>query len=321
MIRYVFGPEDLGRVRFAISPVFELAASIDVLRNVEAHGLHEPWVRWAGPRVATTHRTRRERLVPARGDHPAFVTPPPDTPRPALDDELDRVRATPADRVLRELGWAFPAGPLPSAAEAFAADVDRGLGELVQQMRAYWDAALAPRWPQLLALLEADVDHHARGLAARGPLGAFADMHPRVRWHDGAVEVEHHYDHEVELGGRGQLLVPTAFAWPEVWAMVDPPWQPSIIYPPRGLGALYAPASTAGALSDLLGRRRAQILAELAVPASTGQLATRLRASPAGVSEHLSVLRRAGLVTGRRAGREVLYARTEAGDALVRSAA
>src|SRR6185503_2326478 len=51
VIRYVFGPEDLGRVRFAISPVFELAASIDVLRNPDAHSLHEPWIRWAAPRA------------------------------------------------------------------------------------------------------------------------------------------------------------------------------------------------------------------------------------------------------------------------------
>ena len=37
------------------------------------------------------------------------------------------------------------------------------------------------------------------------------------------------------------LLVPTAFVWPEVWAMLDPPWQPAIVYPPRGLGALWEP--------------------------------------------------------------------------------
>jgi len=321
MIRYVFGPEDLGRVRFAISPVFELAASIDVLRNPDAHSLHDPWIRWAAPRAERVDRDLLEVLVPARGYHPDFITPPPDTPRPRLEHELERVLATPPERVLRELGWAYPAGPLPPAAAAFAADPGGQLERLVAQMRAYWDAALAPRWPELLARLEADVDHHARGLAAHGPLGAFEDVHPRVRWRDGGVEVEHHYDHEVELDGRGLLLVPTAFAWPEVWAMVDPPWQPSIIYPPRGLGALYEPSAIAGALEALLGRRRARILAELTAPTSTQQLAARLHASPAGVSEHLAVLRDAGLIDGRRAGRAVLYARTEAGDALVRSAA
>ena len=104
--------------------------------------------------------------------------------------------------------------------------------------------------------------------------------------------------------------------------MVDPPWQPAIVYPPRGLGTLWEPRGRAhaGALAGLLGRRRARVLTELGVPVSTLALAARLSASPAGVSEHLAALRRAGLVHGRRDGRAVLYARTEAGDALVRAA-
>jgi len=38
--------------------------------------------------------------------------------------------------------------------------------------------------------------------------------------------------------------------------------------------------------------------------------------SPGSVSEHLSVLKRAGLVTGRREGRRVVYTRTTNGDVL-----
>jgi DNA-binding transcriptional ArsR family regulator len=73
------------------------------------------------------------------------------------------------------------------------------------------------------------------------------------------------------------------------------------------------------ALDALLGARRARILAELSAPASTSDLAARLGASSAGVSEHLGVLRRAGLVTAARDGRAVRYVRTEAGDALMRA--
>jgi DNA-binding transcriptional ArsR family regulator len=103
--------------------------------------------------------------------------------------------------------------------------------------------------------------------------------------------------------------------------MIDPPWQPAIVYAPRGVAALWAPERRpADALADLLGRRRAGILAGLGEPATTQELARRLAASPAGVSEHLAVLRRAGLVRGRREGRAVHYARTAAGDALVRAA-
>jgi DNA-binding transcriptional ArsR family regulator len=129
----------------------------------------------------------------------------------------------------------------------------------------------------------------------------------------------------VELAGRGLLLVPCAFHWPGVGAMFDPPWQPSLIYAPRGIALLWEPpeagdAPAADALAPLLGERRARILLTLREPASTTELAARLAASPAGVSEHLKVLRRAGLISGRRDGRSVRYARTVAGDALAGSA-
>jgi DNA-binding transcriptional ArsR family regulator len=103
--------------------------------------------------------------------------------------------------------------------------------------------------------------------------------------------------------------------------MVDEPWQPALIYTPRGLGSLWAPAADGGgdgeALAALLGRRRAAILATLGTPAATSDLAQRLGASPAGVNEHLGVLRRAGLVRAARDGRRVLYSRTPTGDALL----
>jgi DNA-binding transcriptional ArsR family regulator len=88
------------------------------------------------------------------------------------------------------------------------------------------------------------------------------------------------------------------------------------------VGDLWAPrAENSAALADLLGAGRALVLTALDREASTTAHARRLAVSPAGVSEHLAVLRRAGLVRGRRHGREVLYARTAAGDALLRAPA
>jgi DNA-binding transcriptional ArsR family regulator len=69
-------------------------------------------------------------------------------------------------------------------------------------------------------------------------------------------------------------------------------------------------------LSGLLGTTRAAVLADLAAPRSTSELARRLSISPAAASHHLHALRNAGLVAGRRDGRWVLYARTALGDAL-----
>jgi len=58
------------------------------------------------------------------------------------------------------------------------------------------------------------------------------------------------------------------------------------------------------------------MLADLDAPRSTTELSRRLSLSPATTSHHLTALRDAGLVSARREGRSVLYARTGLGDAL-----
>ena len=320
MIAYRFGPEDLGRVRFATSPLFEIAASLDVLRDPARHAMHEPWVRSARERLAGLDLALLEAVVPPSGYRPDFVHPPPDRPRAGFASELARVGATPAGQVARDLRWAYEDRPLPPAARVLVDDPRRGLAQLTAAMRDYWRRAIEPVWPVVRAALEADIAYRAGRLAAGGPLAAFADLHEDVAWRGGDLLIDREYEAQVELGGRGLLLVPVAFAWPQLWAMIDPPWQPALVYAPRGVATLWAPqARSPDALADLLGRRRAGILTGLAQPATTHELARRLAASPAGVSEHLSVLRRAGLVAGRREGRGVRYARTSAGDALVRA--
>ena len=102
--------------------------------------------------------------------------------------------------------------------------------------------------------------------------------------------------------------------------MTDAPWQPSVIYaPPASATCGRRPSASAPRRwPTLSGSRRAEILAALGTPVSTLGLAKRMRASPAGVSAHLKALRDAGLAGARREGREVLYARTPLGDALLR---
>jgi len=319
VIAYRFGSEDLGRVRFAISPLFEIAASLDVLRDPSRHAMHAPWVATARERLAGLDLALLEAVVPDSGYRPDFVHPPPERPRAGFASELARVRATPREQVARDLDWAYEGSSPPAAARVLLDDPARGMAQLTGLMTAYWRRVIEPHWPAICATLEADIAYRAGRLAEGGPLAAFADLHEEARWRDGALEVERPHESTVELAGRGLLLVPVAFAWPQLWAMIDPPWQPAVVYAPRGVATLWAPAEHApGALSDLLGRRRATILT--ALPATTQELARRHAASAAGVSEHLTVLRRAGLVTARREGRAVRYARTPAGDALLDAA-
>src|SRR5262249_46657836 len=126
---------------------------------------------------------------------PDFVLPPPDRPTMQLEAELTRVRETPREQLEQELGWAYPKGVPPAAQDL----LDGGMDQLVADMRAYWDAAIAPHWTQLKALLESDLAMRAAQLAAGGPLAALSDLHPDVAWRDGRLEINRPYEETVDL--------------------------------------------------------------------------------------------------------------------------
>ena len=96
VIAYRFGRDDLLRTRFAVSPLFELAASLRALRDPGGHSVHLPWAREARARLAGLDYSLLDALHPSGPYAPDFVAPPPLTPLPVFEEELARVRATPA---------------------------------------------------------------------------------------------------------------------------------------------------------------------------------------------------------------------------------
>jgi DNA-binding transcriptional ArsR family regulator len=67
----------------------------------------------------------------------------------------------------------------------------------------------------------------------------------------------------------------------------------------------------------VLGRTRATLLGQLDLPMTTTQLASLLSLSAPTLNAHLQSLQAAGLVSSRRDGRSVLYARTDLGERLL----
>ena len=299
----------------------ELVGAVYALRDPGRVAVHQPWAEWARPRTEHLDLALLEVATPSqRPFYPVFIGPPPRAPHAAVASELERVRATPPERVAAEIAQAYPDG-VPAAGRVLVEDPARALELLVDQMEALWEAALAPWWDRLAAVLESEIAWRARRLATVGPQAAFTGLHESVSWEDGVLRVDPTTKGpaEVDLAGRGLLLVPAAFTWPSVWPRTDPPWDPALVYPPSGTAELWAPDERdRGALEALLGGRRARVLLELARPSSTLELSKRMRVSPGSVSEHLGVLRRAGLVAGRRERRRVIYARTARGDELAR---
>ncbi|WP_157251816.1 ArsR/SmtB family transcription factor [Patulibacter americanus] len=315
-------PDELARTRFACSVLHETIASLRAVADPAAYAMHLPWLRETTPRIAGMDLALLRALVPAEGYVPDFVMPPPDSPMPDLEAELDRVEAAPPDQVRIELAEAFPAG-LPPVVRALADDPPATLRVLRAQLAAYFAAALADHWPALRALLQADIAYRARRLAEGGARALFADLHPAVRLRDGGrLDVATRYHAPTALDGRGLLLMPSVFAWPSIYAVTDAPWQPTLIYAARGVATSWEPTSDPGpeALARVLGRTRAGLLQALDVPRTGRALADALGITPSAVSQHVGALRDAGLVRTYRDGRHVMSCRTALGDGLLAGA-
>jgi DNA-binding transcriptional ArsR family regulator len=321
MIRLRFGPGSLERVRFAVSPLMEMTGSLRALRDPDARALHLPWIREARERTAGLDLAPLMALLPEDRYTPDFIHPPPRGPLAGIEEELAVVAATPPAVVRREVERAYRGRELPAALRPLLDAPADAIPALAELARAYFDRALAPHWPRIRAVVEGDVLHRARRLADGGARLGFAGIDPSVRWADGVLRIEKPAEQDVELGERGLLFVPSVFIWPRVVVVTAPPWQPTLIYPARGAGGLWEPAGAGGeALAALLGRNRATLLTALERPRSTTDLAALAGITPGGVSQHLAVLRAAGLVRAHRVGRTVLNLRSAAGDVLVGAA-
>jgi DNA-binding transcriptional ArsR family regulator len=318
VVRFVFAVEDLARTRFAISPMWELVRSLVALRDPSTAALHVPWLRSLSGRLAGIPLEPAVALIPPRGYAPDFLTPPPAGPLGDVQADLAALRRTPVAQIRHDMELFRSEHPRSRVARAWLADPRGEVSRLAETMEAYWEQAVAPAWPRIRAFLEGDIAHRALRLAERGPAALLSDLHPAVAWADDHLDVTSGHRATIALEGRGLLLMPSAFTWAGPAVIDLPPWQPTLVYPARGIATLWDEGGRApAALARLLGATRAAVLFSLDAPRSTTELARRLSISAAGTSHHLIALRDAGLVTGRRDGRAMLYVRTATADALL----
>lgn len=313
MIRLRLSPGDLERLRFAYSPLAEVAESLYVLHSGKIPMLHRGWFDKTRTRLRHVDMAVLRAIVPAPRPHVAsFLLSGAREPSTSIDAQLSLVAAYPVQRLRDDLDVVWR-GQIPPATQRV---LDHGGGpRIAEALRQYWTVAIKPFWPQIRAVLDADVAYRASRLARGGIEALLTDLHPELELAEHAIQVQSSAaGSEHELRGAGLLLVPCVFAWPHIMADIDAGNPPSITYGPRGIGDLWpqrpVPAPDDDALAELLGRTRAAILRSVALPRSTSDLAAELNQSMPAVSAHLSVLRRSGLVTSWRAGRRVLYQRT-----------
>jgi DNA-binding transcriptional ArsR family regulator len=329
MITIPLTTEDLTKVRVTPSPLWETLTSFGVLFHQGRHTVHAPWATRARRVLPGTDLSPLVAAMCVAGRCPDFLSPPPESSVATFGEELERLRATPPEVVHGEVE-AFVRvekeqfDSLPPEKERmlgiYLKDPEVSLKRLVDALRRYHDLALAPYWPRIHEHLEGDTIKRGQALAIGGVEALLSGLHPKANYGGGVLELEKAYEAVIEPAGRGITLVPCVFVTPHVEVLVQPGYQPTLAYGPRGVANLWAssPAPNGTALEAALGAGRASVLKGLLlVPRTTTELAHQLRLSPAAVSAHLSRLKAAELVEPHRSGKRVYYRLSGAGESLL----
>ncbi|WP_431042078.1 ArsR family transcriptional regulator [Streptomyces sp. P1-3] len=318
MIRIHFTAGDFARVRFAPrpAPLQELNAAFMQMTHPHDALL---FGRWRGRLLRSLPAVVEPLadLVPA-GEAPAFL----DVFSDALTEGLDTVRASRPGWVRAEIERVYSRHASP--APPWIRDLHRGDADAWQLLRraqhAAFETVLRPVWPLVQDLHRTEFTRHALAVAEHGIGAALAALVPGARLHESVWELRASAERDIELGGRGLVLVPT-FHWTGHPVVADLPARPPHLTYPAGPGLPLTPTGaggTADPLAEVFGRTRFETLLLLAEEHTTSGLARRLGVSNATASAHAAALRGAGLITTVRAGRAVLHRRTALGSLLVR---
>ncbi|MFK3733862.1 helix-turn-helix domain-containing protein [Streptomyces sp. NPDC088090] len=332
------------RSRFATSAAMEV---LGVLRHRGRHpAAHaRKWHARARRALPPEQLALLEALVPA--DHsyaPDFLTPVPRHGE-SMPEVAARIAATPGEEVDYQLDIAIRGRhvwphvlalhrseaayerwrrPMPSALARVARDGGAAVATAAATaMATLFESVLAPDWPRVRAVLDADIGNRADRMAAHGAAAVLDDLGERMRWTGTELVLERAYSGIIDWADEGVLFVPaTTHVGPVLFA-AERPHTPVLFYRARGIATLgERPAGAAESpLAGLVGVTRAALLTTLDVPASTTELSRRTGWSNATVSYHLGILLRAGLVDRHRRGRVVRYGRTDLGTALATSSA
>ncbi|MCX4797496.1 winged helix-turn-helix domain-containing protein [Streptomyces sp. NBC_01242] len=310
--------DTLAGSRFVVSPLAETISALNALERGRAdHPGERAWLDAHLP----AYRARQAadpvaaRLVPAAlgsSWNADFITPTPTGEgTPSFAQELAPVRATTPARARADLEVSL-GGPLPALL-----DRDDLAQRAADVLHWVWDRTVLPDWPRRRRIIEADIVARTGQLSQGGWAAALSRLRPGMRWLGGSrLQINAHDYPPKQLSGVRLLFVPVTQR--TGWVSWDDEAQRyAVVYPCSGTLADAGRARVPDSLARLLGPARAAVLVLLADPKSTTQLVALTGQALGSVGRHLKVLLDSGLADRRRAGRSVLYFRTDVGDALV----
>lgn len=324
MLRIHFTGSDLESVRIARrpDPLWEIVCSLCRLQTREGAVAFGPWRRMVGGLVRRDEKARAAAsalcsLVPRAAYFPDFLTPSVEDGPDDLQAGIDRVLATPRQRLRHELTLLTAGGGRPWAGAELARGDVTALTALGGNLRTYHQEFIAPLWNRISAATAADLALRTRALVDGGTRTLLNSLRPMAVWESPVLTVDYPVEHDLHLQGRGLLLVPSYFCWQRPITLADGQLRPVLIYPVDKTPS--TPAASTASLARLLGPTRAALLYEAAAPTgpTTSELADATGMSLPTVSQQLAVLRDGGLVASRRDGKRALHTVTPLGRRLL----
>ncbi|MDC0772803.1 DUF5937 family protein [Streptomyces sp. HD] len=174
------------------------------------------------------------------------------------------------------------------------------------------EAFFADAWSRLRHQLTADARHKTDLLRHKGLTEALTAVSPAVSVDEaaGRITIDKLRQGHTVIKESSLLLVPTSLGWPHLMVLHRHAWQPVLHYP-VGSPGLAAPPSVDQLtlrMTALSHPVRMQLCRNLARSTYTTSELVQIHGMTAPeISRHLSVLKKAGLITTRRRGRYVLH--------------
>lgn len=299
-----------------MSPIHEVVSLAQLLTEPHRHPLFHSWLRRRHLRLPPADLRALTVFMADGAYRPDFLDPSPTTSEPTFADGMDALLAAPADQTYAELVDATTGRG--TDVRRLLADPDRARSEAADALRRLWKTVVEPEWPSMRQALRAEMLDRAIQVNREGLRAVLPRLHPSATCVGETITVEKSVDIDVDCP-EGLILVPSLFITDRMQCTTSTHWTPAIYYPASGRYLWSAPA-TARSLDRLLGVTRSRILAALTTPLQTSVVARLVNVTPPTASEHLAVLREAGLIDSSRSGRTTTHELTQTGRNLLHTA-
>jgi DNA-binding HxlR family transcriptional regulator len=317
------------RTSLATNPLAEAAMSVRELLSPRASPWLRLWRRQALP-LALGLDLAPVRILFTACDLAEILSPPPAEPTPDFHRQLDELVAGPDEWLARDLRRLYGRS-VPAAARDHLRSPRSTLDRLANTLEKYWATVIGPWWPRLSALLEQDLLYRAQTLTRQTLPTMVNGLHPGLRATDDAVSFRPRssaagprssaVSREMVAGPGGIVFVASAFVNDGPLLNAEAWDRTAIFYRVRGVGTLDEQQTrrrrTADALSVLLSHRRADLVRAVRTPSTPSELARVLGVTSSAVSQQLTQLGAAGLVSRNQFGRKAYYQLTATGLALL----